>query len=82
MTHYLVVHTGLDRVTPGTNQGSFQVSLVSHGSKVSDLNHFSQTIPLFVCAVYIHFGGSRQEWCVSSMIYSRDTPFWSGEPSI
>ena len=22
--------------------------------------------------------GSRPEWCISSMIYSRDTPFWSG----
>ena len=21
--------------------------------------------------------GSRPEWCISSMIYSRDTPFWS-----
>ena len=25
-----------------------------------------------------HFEGSRPEWCISSMIYSRDTPFWSG----
>ena len=24
-----------------------------------------------------HFEGSRPEWCISSMIYSRDTPFWS-----
>ena len=22
--------------------------------------------------------GFRPEWCISSMIYSRDTPFWSG----
>ena len=22
--------------------------------------------------------GSRPEWCIPSMIYSRDTPFWSG----
>ena len=22
--------------------------------------------------------GSRPEWCISSMIHSRDTPFWSG----
>ena len=22
--------------------------------------------------------GSRPEWCISSMIYSTDTPFWSG----
>ena len=24
------------------------------------------------------YRGSRPEWCISSMIYSRDTPFWSG----
>ena len=24
------------------------------------------------------FEGSQPEWCISSMIYSRDTPFWSG----
>ena len=23
-----------------------------------------------------YFEGSRPEWCISSMIYSRDTPFW------
>ena len=23
-----------------------------------------------------YFKGSRPEWCISSMIYSRDTPFW------
>ena len=26
----------------------------------------------------VHIEGSRPEWCISSMIYSRDTPFWSG----
>ena len=26
--------------------------------------------------------GSRPEWCISSMIYSRDTPFWSGTLNI
>ena len=26
---------------------------------------------------YIIFEGSQPEWCISSMIYSRDTPFWS-----
>ena len=25
----------------------------------------------------LHFEGSQPEWCISSMIYSRDTPFWS-----
>ena len=24
----------------------------------------------------LHFESSRPEWCISSMIYSRDTPFW------
>ena len=24
-----------------------------------------------------HFEGFRPEWCISSMIYSRDTPFWA-----
>ena len=28
-------------------------------------------------ATGVHIEGSRSEWCVSSMIYSRDTPFWS-----
>ena len=29
--------------------------------------------------IYMHyFEGSRPEWCISSMIYSRDTLFWSG----
>ena len=26
---------------------------------------------------YIHIEGSWPEWCISSMIYSTDTPFWS-----
>ena len=25
----------------------------------------------------MHIEGSRPEWCISSMIYSRDTPVWS-----
>ena len=25
----------------------------------------------------MHIEGSQPEWCISSMIYSRDTPFWS-----
>ena len=29
---------------------------------------------IFVC---IYMEGSWPEWCISSMIYSRDTPFWS-----
>ena len=27
---------------------------------------------------FAHIEGSRPKWCISSMIYSRDTPFWSG----
>ena len=27
--------------------------------------------------IYIYIEGSWPEWCISSMIYSRDTPFWS-----
>ena len=26
----------------------------------------------------VYFEGSRPEWCISSMIYSGDAPFWSG----
>ena len=26
---------------------------------------------------YLQIEGSRPEWCILSMIYSRDTPFWS-----
>ena len=37
---------------------------------------------LTVCApnlaiIRINIKGSQPEWCISSMIYSRDTPFWS-----
>ena len=28
-------------------------------------------------SVWQHIEGSRPEWCISSIIYSRDTPFWS-----
>ena len=35
--------------------------------------------PLYSACVYsrTHFEGSRPERCISSMMYSRDTPFWS-----
>ena len=26
---------------------------------------------------FLHIKGSRPEWCISSMMYSRDVPFWS-----
>ena len=26
---------------------------------------------------HLYFEGSQPDWCISSMIYSRDTPFWS-----
>ena len=32
--------------------------------------------------VLLAFKGSRPEWCISSMIYSRDTPFWLGTVDI
>ena len=32
----------------------------------------------FLLCCMLYFEGSRPEWCISSMIYSRDTPFWSG----
>ena len=28
--------------------------------------------------IHAKIEGSRPEWCISSMINSRDTPFWSG----
>ena len=28
--------------------------------------------------IFLYFKGSRPEWCISSMIYNRDIPFWSG----
>ena len=34
-------------------------------------NHFDTNLPVFI-------EGPRPEWDISSMIYSRDTPFWSG----
>ena len=30
------------------------------------------------CTFENQIEGSLPEWCTSSMIYSRDTPFWSG----
>ena len=35
---------------------------------------------VFVCVCVfeaVDIEGSRPEWCISSMIYSRDVPFWS-----
>ena len=31
---------------------------------------------------WVSIVGSRPEWCISSMIYSGDTPFWSRTLSI
>ena len=31
----------------------------------------------YYCTMSVH-EGSRPEWCISSVIYSRDTPFWYG----
>ena len=33
-------------------------------------------ISLYSIVVTVYFEGSRPEWCISSMIYSGDTPFW------
>ena len=35
------------------------------------------TIIVVVVIVILKVEGSRPEWCISSMIYRRDTPFWS-----
>ena len=35
---------------------------------------FSQANKLYK---YSHIEGFRPKWCISTMIYSRDTPFWS-----
>ena len=40
-------------------------------SRVSDQNGISQLY------IIVNIEGSRPEWCISSMMYSRDTPFWS-----
>ena len=29
-----------------------------------------------VYGLWLYIEGSRPEWCISNMIYSRDTPFW------
>ena len=31
---------------------------------------------VYICGCVLNIEGSRPEWCISSMIYSRDTPFW------
>ena len=38
--------------------------------------------PLKSCSLITmeHIEGFRPEWCISRMIYSRDTPFWSENP--
>ena len=42
----------------------------------------TQTAPctdyIIVIGLRIIFGSSGAEWCISSMLYSRDIPFWSG----
>ena len=32
---------------------------------------------LSLTELQLHFEGFRPEWCISNMIYSGDTPFWS-----
>ena len=39
--------------------------------RVSDQNGISPPY------IIVQIEGSQPEWCISSMIYSRDTPFWS-----
>ena len=44
---------------------------------------FCSCIVMFYVSLYgrlagAEFEGSQPEWSISSMIYSRDTPFWSG----
>ena len=45
---------------------------------------FTQTTNLPLTFIRKHHmqNGSQPEWCISSMIYSRDTPFWSGTLNI
>ena len=31
-----------------------------------------------ICVSVFYIEGSRPEWCMSSMIHNKDTPFWSG----
>ena len=52
----------------------------SHVSQGSYTPWFTQFQCLFheeSLLIHDHIEGSWPEWCISSMIYSRDTPFWS-----
>ena len=37
-----------------------------------------QDVMWLTAGFYNYIEGSRPEWCISGMIYSRNTPFWSG----
>ena len=55
-------------------------SNLSYRSKVSKPSHYSTNRSITLLSIlwftqYIE--GSRPEWCISSTIYSQDTPFWS-----
>ena len=39
--------------------------------------HVIYRVPFNHKTLELHFEGSRPEWCMSSMIYSTDIPFWS-----
>ena len=55
------------------------------GSVCADFGHLSSVLHLVVVVVVVvvffcslsYIESSRPEWCISSMMYSRDTPFWS-----
>ena len=38
---------------------------------------YSTSYGRWLRCIVLHVEGSRPEWCMSSMIYSGDTPFWS-----
>ena len=42
-----------------------------------DYNHGGHVPAFGLIVMAVQIEGSWPEWCISNMMYSRDTPFWS-----
>ena len=73
-----MIYTGISRV-PGQNgvsQAWYIVEIHHSGGEPSIC--WTGGDPSGWRIIVLDIEGSRPEWCISSMIYSRDTPFWWG----
>ena len=65
--------------TIGMYHLSFEDSLYTCIPRLLETNDFSvpQSMNLSFTVFEVYIKGSQPEWCISSMMYSTDTPFWS-----